>query len=69
MPSWLKFNDTNVTSANKFDVQKESYGGEKAPRPSCSAYCLIYVDSSSNDIFGETFNNRKKSMVDSIKLR
>ena len=65
-PAWLKFNDTQVSWADKSHMQTESFGGgsgrvggsdsgtQKGCRQlSCSAYCLIYIDTASNDIFGQ----------------
>lgn len=60
---WLKFNDTTVSASTLSELQQESFGGGQPPRPTCSAYCLIYVaESSAIDIFDESGNVSLESL-------
>ena len=44
---WLKFNDISVTEVEWQDLERESVGGSG----NASAYCLMYVDISKQEIF------------------
>ncbi|XP_072049413.1 LOW QUALITY PROTEIN: ubiquitin carboxyl-terminal hydrolase 25-like [Amphiura filiformis] len=46
---WLKFNDISVTEVEWADLERESVGGSG----NASAYCLMYVDISKQEIFEE----------------
>ncbi len=61
---WFRYNDTDVTSATTDKLQKESFGVSDT---SSSAYCLVYVDQSSNEVFGEW--NRSRSFISFINSR
>ncbi|KAL9655929.1 hypothetical protein ABK040_007550 [Willaertia magna] len=51
--TWLKFNDTDVTSVTTETVFKEAFSEDS----NSSAYCVVYIDTERTNIFSNDFKN------------